>query len=148
MKKTYSNYTPSKNWFYFLLLLTLMTLGFHSYLSSQHYNLKLGASTGPSICNVSASFNCDAVAASTYSAIFNIPIALLGFIAQAVLLILAIASHYSLSENSNLIRRVTFWLALLIALVSVVMGFISTFKMGTKRTQQRSTYQFQQLHRH
>lgn len=131
MKNNSTVSVPSKNWFWLLVTSGLVTLGLHSYLSSQHYNIKLGINTGRSICNVSATFNCDTVAASIYSSIFHIPVALFGFLAQAVLLILIFTAHFSLSEYSSSIRRICFWLSSAIALASVIMGFISTFFLGT-----------------
>lgn len=113
-----------------LIASILLSLGFHGYLTSQHYKLKLGLSAG-SACNVSATFNCDAVAASHYSSVFNVPVALLGFTAHLVFLILLLAAQLSLSENSEAIRRILLWYSGFIALVSIVMGSISTFFLGT-----------------
>lgn len=118
-------------WFWSLILTNLLSLGFHYYLTSQHYKVKLGLSEGPSFCNISANFNCDAVAASSYSHIGDVPLALFGFMIHAVFLILLISAQMNLSEHSGAIKRLLFPLASLIALVSVVMGLISVTQLGT-----------------
>lgn len=117
--------------FLVLLALGLITIGIHSYLSMQHYNLKLGLGAGPSVCNISATFNCDSVAASKYAQLFGIPMAILGAITQLILLILVLASQWELSSSSSTIRRLVFWISAFVAVVSVVMGTISTAVLGT-----------------
>lgn len=131
MKNKKNSLVPSKNIFTALLILTILAMGVHAYLISQHYNLKLGLSAGQSLCNLSSNFNCDAVAASAYSQILSIPLALLGFLAQVVFLVLLNASHFSLSQYSENLRRILFWFSLVIAFVSIIMGLISIFQLST-----------------
>jgi protein-disulfide isomerase/uncharacterized membrane protein len=119
MKKT-------NQWFLVLFISTLLALATHSYLSVQHFDLKLGLSSGPSVCNISESFNCDRVASSNYSEILGVSVALLGLFFQLAILILAVAARFELSSHTPLLRRGILWLSLLAAVVSLVMGFISS----------------------
>ncbi len=121
----------SKLSFLLLLILGFATLAIHTYLSMQHYNLKLGLGAGPSICNVSATFNCDGVAASRYAQFLGIPIAILGAVTQLILMVFVMASQWDLSSNSHVLRRFVFWIALFVAGISLVMGSISTFALST-----------------
>jgi protein-disulfide isomerase/uncharacterized membrane protein len=123
--------TSKTKLFAVLLLLSVLALLDHSYLSYEYYNLHSGMAEGRSLCNISSHFNCDAVAASSYAQLLGIPMALLGAITQAILLILLVAGQFRLSENSERTRRYFFWGVCLVALVSVVMGSLSTFKLGT-----------------
>lgn len=117
--------------FLILLALGLLTLLDHSYLTYEFYNLNSGMGSGNGICNISAMFNCDAVAASSYAKMSGIPMALLGLITQIVLLILLLGSQTGMVENPSQTRRYFFWGTAFVALISIVMGSISTFKLGT-----------------
>jgi uncharacterized membrane protein/protein-disulfide isomerase len=103
----------------------------HFYLTNQHYDLKLGSASGPSICNISSTFNCDSVAASRYADLLGIPVALLGLITQVIFFILLISARFELSGNNALIKRTLFWLSAFTLLMSIVMGGISSFLLGT-----------------
>ncbi len=104
----------------------------HLYLTNQHYALKLGSAEGPAICNINATFNCDSVAASKYASFLGLlPMALLGLISQIAFFILLIAARYELSQSTDTIRRLLFWFSGFIFAVSLVMGALSAFKLGT-----------------
>jgi|GEM_PF-466501 len=117
--------------FILLLALGLLTLLDHSYLTYEFYNLNSGMGSGGGICNISTKFNCDVVAASSYAKMSGIPMALLGLITQLVLLILLLAGQSGLTQNPSQTRRYFFWGTAFVALISIVMGSISTFKLGT-----------------
>jgi uncharacterized membrane protein len=72
------------------LLFTLIAIGIHIYLGMHHYALQFGAVESEAICNVSAKFDCDSVAASPFSVLFGIPIALWGAAANMILALLLI----------------------------------------------------------
>jgi protein-disulfide isomerase/uncharacterized membrane protein len=117
---------PSIKFFWITLVAIAGQLGLHTYLAIHHVNLKLGLAQGPSICNVNQSFNCDAVASSSFSEIFGIPIAFLGLVAQLFALALLIASHPLLTENESRVKaRYLFYLSTAVAAVSLVMASIS-----------------------
>jgi protein-disulfide isomerase/uncharacterized membrane protein len=117
-------------WFLILLVSTLAAIATHGYLTVQHFDLKLGLASGPSICNVSETFNCDTVATSNYAEIFGIPIALLGLFFQLGILVFAFAARFELSSQTHFLRRLVLALSLIAALISIAMGFISSFKLG------------------
>jgi protein-disulfide isomerase/uncharacterized membrane protein len=123
--------TTKTKLFFLLLVLGLLTLLDHGYLTYEYYNLHSGMAEGSSICNISSKFNCDAVAASSYSSLAGIPVALYGFLAQAALLTVLLIGQSGLTENPAQVRRYFFWGTALVALVSVAMGSISTFRLGT-----------------
>jgi uncharacterized membrane protein len=70
------------------LLLTLVAIGIHTYLTLHYYDLNYGAGSADSICNINAKLNCDAVAASSYSTFLKTPLALWGAVTNTMLLIL------------------------------------------------------------
>lgn len=131
MKTTSRTPDSLKNWFLLLLAVSIMTIFVHSYLSQHGYNLKLGLEAGQSICNVSATFNCDKAAVSSYASFLGIPLALLGVFTQIVLLVFLLSCHWDLSSHSDLLRRLIFWLTAFVALVSLVMAAISVFALGS-----------------
>lgn len=120
-----------ENGFPLLMISNLLAFATHFYLTMQHYSLKLGIATGPAICNLNTTFNCDAVAASKYSQAFGIPVALLGLIAQVILIIVTITIRFQLSENSESLKKILFIFSAFVAAVSLAMGSISTFVLGT-----------------
>lgn len=126
-----SNKISTQTWFSLLIIVSLLTMATHLYLTNQHFQLKLGSATGPSICNISSTFNCDSVAASRYAAMIGIPMALLGLINQIVFFILLIAARFELSQSPDFLKRTLFWLSGFTFLVSLIMGGISTFVLGT-----------------
>lgn len=133
MKIRATSRTPDsvKIWFLVLLATSFVTLLVHGYLSLHGYNLKLGLEAGQSLCNVSTTFNCDSAAVSRYASVFGVPMALLGLITQLALLIFLFSSQWGLSRYSELLRRLTFWLAFFVAGISLVMASISIFVLGS-----------------
>lgn len=109
-------------------ILSLIT---HAYLTKQHYGLKLGLNSGPSSCNLSSTFNCDTVAVSSYSSLFGVPMALLGIMTHLVALLMLILIRINLLEDRERTTRHYFYLTGFIAAVSIVMGSLSTFALGT-----------------
>lgn len=118
-------------WFKTLFAVNILGLATHVYLTMQHYQLKLGLSTGPAICNINSTFNCDSIAASKFSAIFGIPVALLGLTAQLISLIFVIAIFFEIAENITKLKKVLLYFSAFIAAVSIGMGGISIFMLGT-----------------
>ncbi len=117
--------------FYILLLLSLITIGTHAYLSDVHYSLKLGLASGKSLCNVSQTFNCDSVAASKYAQFAGIPMAVLGIFTQIAILVLLLAAHFELSTQTSFLKRFLVKLTGFTAAISMIMGSISMFLLGT-----------------
>jgi uncharacterized membrane protein len=130
-KLPHQSMISANTWFTVLMIVSLATIFIHGYLSLQHYQLKLGLSDGKSLCNISSTFNCDSVAVSRYATFFGIPMAVLGLVSQLVFLILALATRFDLSSITDSLRRGLFWFSSFIFAVSLVMGFLSIFKLGT-----------------
>jgi protein-disulfide isomerase/uncharacterized membrane protein len=118
-------------WLLILMIVSLVTMAVHAYLTLQHYQLKLGLAEGRSVCNLNATFNCDSVAISKYSALFGIPMALLGLLSQIVFFIALFTVRFDLSTKIAWLRRFLFWFSCFVFATSVVMGLISTFALGT-----------------
>lgn len=126
-----TNTQSQKKWFLASFAFTLLSLATHGYLSLQHFQLKLGLAAEKSFCNINATFNCDAVAASSYSSIAGVPVAVLGFLIHIVLLILLFTAFLSLASDNSKLKRYAFYLSAVIALTSVVMGVISVTLVGS-----------------
>lgn len=113
------------------LVFTILSAGIHFYLSRQHYGLKYGGLSGPSMCNVSDTFNCDSVAASDFSAVAGIPIALFGMMANLILAFFLMVTRLEWTDDPRNTGRYALWLAILIALASVLMAGVSFIFMST-----------------
>lgn len=113
------------------LLCTLIAVGLHAYLARQHYALKYGGATGAAVCNVSSTFSCDAVAASTYSSFLGIPMAVWGAVANLMLAFFLLITRLGWTDEREATGRYSMWLASMVALASVIMGSISFTQMTT-----------------
>lgn len=107
------------------LFLLLVSACIHIYLSFQHYPLKLGFSSGPSICSLNSTFDCDAVAASSYSEFLGIPLSIWGVVTNLIIFISLLLSWLQWSENPERLKRFSFALASISALASCAMAFVS-----------------------
>ena len=102
----------AKNSFLLIALIsTLLSLGVFGYLSTHYYELKFGAPTASSMCNISDVMNCDAVAASSYSALFGIPMALWGLATNLILLYCLLVTRFNLVQDKEKASRYTLMLA-------------------------------------
>ncbi|MCB0384664.1 MAG: DsbA family protein, partial [Bdellovibrionales bacterium] len=113
------------------LLSILVAVGAHMYLSFHYYPLHLGFAEGEAICSFSEKFNCDAVSASRFSALFGVPMAVWGAATNLVLLLMLLVYGFGMTENLGRQLRVTVLLAGFVAFTSLVMGSISMFYLGT-----------------
>jgi protein-disulfide isomerase/uncharacterized membrane protein len=111
------------------LIFTFISICLHFYLSTQHYSLKFGQASGESLCNISDLFNCTAVAASSWSAIWGLPIANFGMVSNLILFIYLVIIYFGWTEDVKTTRAQAFALASVIALASVVMLFISVTQL-------------------
>lgn len=113
------------------LLLVLIAIGFHIYLTLHYYELNFGLGSGESICNLNSKFNCDTVSASPFAALLGMPLALWGAATNGFLAIMILMSILGWVASSERHKRYTLWLSAVIASASIVMGFISTTQIGT-----------------
>lgn len=104
----------------------LLSLAVHIYLARQHFSLVYGGESGASICNINEVFNCDAVAASSYSSFLGVPVAVWGLMTNGVYLLLLLISLFGWTSNPERTERYTLWGATVILGASLVMGVIST----------------------
>jgi protein-disulfide isomerase/uncharacterized membrane protein len=109
---------------------SLMAIAVHIYLSIHYYDIQLGTSSGSAICNVSSTLNCDAVAASSYSSVFGLPVSILGISSNAVLFLFILIASLGLTSDKQKIYRFAFYLSSMIAFASVVMGTIAALKLA------------------
>ncbi|KYG63837.1 fused vitamin K epoxide reductase/thioredoxin [Bdellovibrio bacteriovorus] len=117
----------AKNSFLLVALIsTLLALGVFGYLSTHYYELKFGAPTEGSMCNINDVMNCDAVAASSFSALFGIPMALWGLATNLVLLYFLLVTRFNLVQDKEKASRYTLMLSGITLIASIVMGLIST----------------------
>src|SRR5665213_1702265 len=107
----------------------LASIAAHIYLTLHFYPIKFGFATGGSICNLSAKFDCDAVAASAYSSIFGMPLALWGASTNAVLFVLMLVSWLEWTDHPERLKRFTLFLAGVSLAASIIMATISLTQM-------------------
>lgn len=113
------------------LMGALISVALHLYLSQHYYLIKFGLGAGESVCNLNAKFNCDAVAASDFSSVFQMPIALWGAATNAILFLLILFSWLEWNDHPERLKRWTLALSGLSAAASIVMGTISLTQMQT-----------------
>ena len=105
-------------------------VGFHAYLLNLHYAVHFNSSTGPAICDLSSTWNCSTTAASSYSELLGVPMALWGIVANAAVVLL-IGLHHFWGDGENKIRQSLIVLSsVVIAAASIVMGTISALAIG------------------
>jgi protein-disulfide isomerase/uncharacterized membrane protein len=113
------------------LLLVLVAIGFHVYLSLHYYSIHFGQYLGDSICNVGSAFNCDSVSTSSFAQFLGIPMAVWGAATSGLLALILLLRVLGWVEDRPRWSQYTLGLAIFIASVSVIMGFISTFILKT-----------------
>lgn len=113
------------------LISSILSILVHSYLALTHYKIKFGLSEGKSLCNINATFNCDTVATSRYASFLDLPIASWGAATHFVLSLILILWFIGLLKNPSRVLRIALLLSAFIALISIVMGGISTLLLST-----------------
>ena len=101
----------------------------HAYLATKHYSLHFGEAQ-PSLCNINATFDCDTVAASSYSVFAGYPLALWGALINLLFAGWAGILAYWKTPTPNPVWKLI-WGQTGIALVSVVMAVISFTQLRT-----------------
>ena len=111
------------------LLGSVLAVCFQLYLAFHYYPIKFGFSSGPSLCSVNSTFDCDAVAASEYSAFIGVPFALWGAALNLLIFLLALAQWWGWSDHPERLRRAVVVMCGISALASIVMAFVSVTKL-------------------
>lgn len=116
-------------------LSTLVAMGFHIYLIWEYFQVKFGlGGERPSLCQLSETFDCAAVAASPFANLMGIPLATFGFWTNLLFLILVITYGVQKSFYNQTGVGVRFGLlltSLALGLGSLIMGSISAFVLTT-----------------
>ncbi len=107
----------------------VLSVSAHLYLALHYYPLKFGFATGQSLCNLNAKFDCDAVSASSFSALLGIPLAAWGAVFYLILFMLILMSWLEWTDYPERLKRWTVLLAGGGFAASVVMGGISVTMM-------------------
>lgn len=116
---------------YVIMVLALIGIGLSVYLSQHFYDVRSGVAGFKSICNVSSSMNCDAVAASRYAEVAGgIPLSslatgwLLGIFAVAMM---GIGVAWRRASSRILIGMGAFAAGTSIAYLFVMIGILHTY---------------------
>lgn len=117
-----------KNKINFLLISLLICIGLFAYLTIHHFQVQLGTN-GPSICAVNSTINCDSAAQSRYSEIFNIPIAILGLVFSLAMFVVALVKKTEWIPFSEPLNGFVKLLFIFAGATSIIMAFISFFKL-------------------
>lgn len=115
--------TKSKKFIFVAFLSTLTAIGLHIYLSLKFYSLKFGIDSS-SACNINDRFNCDVASTSQFADIFGVPIALLGALLNAAIVILMFNAFISSKEGRRAFH-ISYILSIFSVSVSLVMGTLS-----------------------
>ncbi len=103
------------------LALIVVSIGIHFYLSSHYYGVLYGASDSPSVCNINSKLNCDAVAASSYSSLYGIPLSTLGAFTNIALLLLLLFNAIGFTSDEEASLKYSYILGGFVAVTSLVM---------------------------
>lgn len=109
---------------------TLAAIATHTYLASTHFQIKFGAGSDHSVCQIGEAFDCSAVAASKYAEFLGVPMAIWGLVANVIALFFAFGYYFSDEKSRSSARKNMLIPAGFIALTSIVMGTISTVMVG------------------
>lgn len=109
-----------------LLVSLLITFSLFIYLTIHHYAVKLGLSAD-AICSISARFNCDAAATSSFAEIFGLPIAVLGGVASIFLFGLVLFLKMDWMQKTPYALTTIRFMVGFAALASLTMALISLF---------------------
>ncbi len=112
------------------LLLTLVALFLHGYLTIKFYDLQSGAASGQSLCNLSSTWNCDVVSTSTYARFLGFPLALWALVVHLVFLA-AQGTVFFQKNAQGYWAQITVWTSWVILAASVVMAAISITQLNT-----------------
>lgn len=115
----------SKRFLWLAAITAVLGLLVHGYLYNQHLSLQSGAYTR-SLCDINATFDCSAVAASKYAVFLGVPVAFWGFLSNLVFLVLlGLVLPLTDEDRKPAARRNVWIMSLVILLGSIVMATVS-----------------------
>lgn len=124
----------NRNLFFWLsIIVTLISIGVHIYLTDHHYGFKFGETAGESLCNINEKLNCNTTTASPFSEVFGIPISIFGGLTHFFLLALLLAFRFPI-VNPSTQQKLSSPIKLVSSAIfatSLIMGGISLFVLNT-----------------
>ncbi len=115
----------NKNTLLNLLLVTLLiSAGVYGYLTYHHYAVKIGT-PGGSLCQVSATLNCDAAAASSYAEMAGIPIALVGVVFSVFMVLFIALIKFGAIETTNYVKSLLITVFGASVIFTLFLGYIT-----------------------
>lgn len=129
MDKSKKNIRPLAYHYYFFPVVILTLVGFADaiYLSLSHYRnyVDLGYQ---SFCAISQAFNCDTVAQSPYSILFNVPLAIWGIMGYGTILILLGFAWPTLNDKKR-VWTLLMLVAAMFSVFSIYLAYLSAYKI-------------------
>ncbi|MCP4680398.1 MAG: thioredoxin domain-containing protein [Deltaproteobacteria bacterium] len=107
----------------YILLAALLGLGLAAWLTYIHVRVHIDPAY-ESVCALGEKVNCETIAASAYSVFFGLPVSVWGFVAYAVLMVLAVVEHRRRDGEYGAAGLLTV-LSVLMAASSLVLAYIS-----------------------
>jgi len=123
--------TTKPKYFRAIAVLNLIGVALSLYSLHHHIALEYGLQTEPSFCNISATFNCDAVNASEWSTILGLPIASYGLAFYSLFGLFALLALKPTRVPTEIATAVASTLSVGAVGFSVYLFAISKFVIGT-----------------
>jgi protein-disulfide isomerase/uncharacterized membrane protein len=124
-----ANPLPYNFYLWIAVLITLIGIAGSVYLAISHYRVYTDIEY-KSFCAISKAINCDTVSQSPHAIFLNMPVAVWGILAYAVIFILVTFAGSKSADNER-IWSLIFWAALFYSLYSVLLALISTYVIGS-----------------
>lgn len=115
---------------YIILICSLVSMGFHIYLSERSYSIASDKVDSSTICHINNTWNCDNSLTSSYSEFLGIPLSNWGFSTHVIIALLSLLLLIGWTENATLIWLTLSCVASLSAGASLVMLSISLFVLN------------------
>ncbi len=118
-----------KGWLGALVASSLGGIGVMGYLAYIHYQVTGGDSSFSSFCNVNNEINCDAVAASGWSTLFGVPVAIWGIAFYLLFVVIALGSLVAKKPKHAGVYLV--WLSLFSVVYTIFLAYVSKALLHT-----------------
>ena len=118
---------PFRAYFLTAILLALTGLFTSIYLSISHYRVYTDFGY-KSFCAISKAINCDTVSQSSYSLFLDVPVPFWGIVGYTFVLMMLLCIK-SRESSRQRIWALIFWIAMAFSVYSVILAFISTYRI-------------------
>jgi len=114
---------------YYIPIFLITSAGFINmiYLLTAHHRVYTDIGY-ESFCAISRSINCDTVAQSTHSIVFNVPVALWGLLGHLFILYILLLAGFQSAAKQRM-WPLLFWISLGASLYSLYLAYISTYQI-------------------